>query len=82
MKKVKRILAILGVVLLLSLYVMSFVSSIFAKPYANGLFIASLYCTIAVPILMYGFMVVYKAVHKKEEGISIKELKKKNKKYK
>ena len=79
MKNLKRFVALFGVVLLVSLYIVSLISAIFAKPYANGLFMASLFSTIVVPILIYGFLIVYKQVHKKEDGISIRELKKMNK---
>lgn len=80
MKKAKQIAAIIGIILLLSIYIVTLISAITAKPYANSLFIACLYCTIVIPIVIYGFMVVYKAVHKKnEDEIDIKELKKKNK---
>lgn len=79
MKNLKRFVALFGVVLLVSLYIVSLISAIFAKPYANGLFMASLFCTIVIPILIYGFLIVYKQVHKEEDGISIRELKKMNK---
>ncbi|WP_066715323.1 hypothetical protein [Clostridium sp. Marseille-P299] len=82
MKNVKRVVALAGVVLLLSLYVVSLISAIFAKPYANGLFMASLFCTIVIPILLYGFLIVYRQVHKEDDGISIKELRKMNKEMK
>ena len=42
MKKVKRILAMAGVILLAGLYVAAFVSAILAKPAADGFFKASL----------------------------------------
>lgn len=82
MKKGKRIAALIGVALLIGLYLMTFISSFMAKPYAGGLFMASLFCTVVVPILIYGFLIIYKQVHKGEgeEGISIRELKKRNKK--
>lgn len=79
MKNGKRIAALAGVVLLVVLCIVFFVSAIFAKPESNGLFMASLYSMIAVPILIYGFLLVYKQVSKKDEGISIRKLKKMNK---
>lgn len=80
MKKAKQITAIAGIILLLSLYVVSLISAIAAKPYANSLFTASLFCTIVIPVVIYGFMVIYKAVHKKpDDEVKLTELKKKNK---
>lgn len=81
MKKTKQIVAIIAVVLLLSLYGLSLVSAFMAKPYANGFFMASLFSTIAVPVFLYGLSVVYKMVHKNDEDMSLKELKKQNKEY-
>ena len=54
MKKVKRILAMAGVILLAGLYVAAFVSAILAKPAADGFFKASLLATIIVPLLLPG----------------------------
>ncbi|MBE5960069.1 MAG: hypothetical protein E7256_01585 [Lachnospiraceae bacterium] len=81
MKKVKQIVAIIAVVLLLSLYGLSFVSALMAKPYANGLFMASLFSTIAVPVFIYGLLVVYKMVHRNDEDMSLRELRKQNREY-
>lgn len=66
MKKVKKIAALIGVILILSMYIISFISAIFASEHATGLFISSVFCTIAIPILLYGFILVYKRVHKDE----------------
>ncbi len=78
----KRIFAIVGVIILLALYLVSFISAIFNKPYASGLFMASIFCTIVIPILMYGFLIVYRYVHRDEKtSVSLKDLKRQNKEY-
>jgi uncharacterized membrane protein len=72
--KAKRVIAIVGIVILLSLYVMTLIAAIFAKPYANKFFIASIYCSLIIPVLIYGFMVVSKAFGRKEGELSLSEL--------
>jgi Na+/melibiose symporter-like transporter len=67
MSKVKRVAAIIAIILIASLYLISFISAIFAKENAYGLFMASIFCTVVIPIMMYLFIWVYKMVHKKDE---------------
>lgn len=67
MSKVKRIAAIIGLVLIVSMYFISFLSALFATEYSYGLFMASIFCTIVIPIMIYLFITVYKMVHKKDE---------------
>lgn len=55
-KNVKRILAILMVIFLLSLYVWSFVAALLARPEANRMFWAAVFTTIFLPILFYVFL--------------------------
>lgn len=82
MRNMKRIVALAGVVVLVGVYLTTLITAIFAKSLSSGMFMASLYCTIAVPIIIYGFMTVYKMVHKNDDnGISIRKLKKMNKEY-
>lgn len=72
--KLRRIMAIAGIVILLSLYGVTLVAAIMAKPYANKLFITSIYCSLIIPVLIYGFMVVTRAFGRKEGEISMREL--------
>ena len=67
MNKVKRIAAITGFVLIVSMYVISFISAIIATEYANGLFLASVFSTIVIPIMIYGFIEIYKYVHRNDK---------------
>lgn len=71
MNKFKRIAAITGIILIVSMYVISFASAIFATKYTNGLFLASIFSTVVIPIMIYGAIEIYKYVHrndKKEEN--------------
>lgn len=62
----KRILAIIGVILLLSMYVATFIFAVSSHPAAAGWFKASVYCTIAVPVLLYGYMLIYRYLKNKK----------------
>ncbi len=62
MDKIKRILAWAGIVLLVLMYVLSLVFSLFRSDLGQALFRASLGCTILVPVLLYLFFLVAKAV--------------------
>lgn len=66
MNKVKRIAALVGIVLISSMYLISFISALFASEYALGLFLTSIFSTITIPIMIYGFIAVYKYVHKND----------------
>ncbi|MGB4657763.1 MAG: hypothetical protein WBI07_01125 [Mobilitalea sp.] len=66
MKKVKRISAIVGIILIASMYIISFISAIFATEKAPGLFLASVFCTIVIPIMIHIFIATYKYVHKND----------------
>jgi len=65
--KKKRILALIGVILLASLYLSTLVFALIGTPLANDLFKASVVCTIMVPILLYAFTLVYRLLDKKDE---------------
>lgn len=56
LKKAKRVLAIIGIILLLGLYALTFITSLMASPFANALFIASLVCTGFIPVAIYIFI--------------------------
>lgn len=53
MKKTRRVLAWIGLAVILAMYVISFVCAILATPNRKELFVASAFCTIAVPIFIY-----------------------------
>lgn len=79
----RQILAAVGLLLLVGMYVVSFVLAFMAKPGAEGMFMASLLATIIIPILIYGFLVLDKWARKNApEGMSLKELRQYNKRIK
>ena len=60
MKKTRQILAIIGIVLLLSMYIVCFVLALTGKHEATTMFKAALGATVAVPIVLYAFMMLLK----------------------
>ena len=63
MKKIKQVVAIVMCVLLVGMYVASFVAAVFAKPQAHGLFMASVGMTIMIPLLLYAYTIIYRVIH-------------------
>lgn len=66
MSKVKRIASMIGILLILSLFILSLIAAIFAKKAAMGLFLSAIFSTIVIPIMIYGFVEVYKYVHRND----------------
>ena len=60
MKKVKQILAIIGIVLLVSLYVITIVLALTDDPNTMDAFRASVYCTFLIPVLIWAYSFIYK----------------------
>lgn len=56
LKKIKRVLALIGIILLLGLYGATLITSFIASPAAHTLFIASLVCTGFIPVAIYIFI--------------------------
>lgn len=67
MKKVKRILAILGVVLLLGLYVLTMIMAIFDPTETMNYFMASVVATVMIPTLFWIYMYIYKLMKKNND---------------
>lgn len=61
----KRLFAILGILLLFGIYAMTLVFVLIGSEMAMTAFKASLLCTIAVPCLLYAMVLVYKILSKK-----------------
>ncbi|MCI8683255.1 MAG: hypothetical protein HFH50_09725 [Lachnospiraceae bacterium] len=64
MKKTQRILAILGIVLLLGLYLSTLVFALLGKDFFP-VFMASLFSSFVVPVLIWAYGFVYKLIKKR-----------------
>ena len=79
----KQIAAVVGLLLIVGMYVASFIFALTAKPGAEGMFMASLVATVIVPIVLYIFIALDKWAKKNApEGISLKEMRQYNKRIK
>ena len=63
----KRIIAIIGIAILVLLYIATFISAIFTTPAAPQMFKACIYATIVVPVLFYGYLLIYKVIKQRSE---------------
>lgn len=82
MKKVKQILAILGIVVLLSLYVITLVCAIVDNSNTMRMFQASIVASFIIPVLIWAYGFIYRLIkksskdaeeHAKENKESLKE---------
>lgn len=69
MKNLKRLLAVIGIILLAGMYILSFVFALTDNSNSGGMLMASLYATVFVPILLYAFLLVYKWNRHEDEVI-------------
>ncbi len=58
----KKILAWIGVILLVLLYLLTLISAIIDSPFSKSLFFASVTMTIVLPVLIYGYRLIYKVL--------------------
>jgi uncharacterized membrane protein len=63
MKKINRILAIIMIILLVSMYVMTLIFAITDQTATMGLFKSSLACTFFFPVILYACSLAYKVTH-------------------
>lgn len=61
MKKIQQILAILGIVLLLGLYLTTLILAILGKDFFP-MFMAALLASIALPVLLWVYSYIYKLI--------------------
>lgn len=64
-KKLKQVLALIGIIVLVGLYVLTFIFSLLDFEGAANWFKVSLYSTIIVPILLYAYLLIYKYLNNK-----------------
>ncbi|ROR30366.1 hypothetical protein EDD66_10217 [Mobilisporobacter senegalensis] len=67
MKKTKQTLAILMIVFLVGLYIVTLIAAITSTPATAGLFKASLFATMVLPIMFYIYQMIYKTFKKNNE---------------
>lgn len=63
----KKITAIIGIVILCGLYIATLIAALFTSPQAPQLFKACVYATIAVPVMFYAYLLMYRILKKKAD---------------
>lgn len=67
LKKIKRVAAIIGIVIILGMYAVVFISSLYGTEYSQALFMAALFTTIAVPMVIYILLVFIRIAMKNKQ---------------
>ena len=68
MKKIKRLMAIAGILLLAALYVITLVLTLTDDPNTMNAFRASIYCTVLIPVLIWAYTFIYKLLKNNRPG--------------
>ena len=59
-RTIKRVMAILGIILIVLMYAATFIAAVFVKKYTVRLFLASMIMTMVVPLLLYAYQMTMK----------------------
>lgn len=76
MQKMKRIMAWIGIILLVGLYLITFLLGILGNENTKGMLMASIICTAVVPCLIYGMILLAKVLGKDNDTSDQKDSKK------
>lgn len=67
MKKTKQILAIIGIILLVLLYLSTLICAIIDRTETMRLFMASIFATVVIPVLIWAYTFIYRLIKKDSE---------------
>ena len=67
MKKTKRILALIGVILLVGLYITTLVLAIVDSSATMDLFRGSIFATVVIPTIIWAYTYIYQLFSKKKD---------------
>ena len=67
MKKIKRIAAWIGIIVLAVLYLITFLVGIFGLGSTRGLLMACVACTVIIPVLMYAFLLLARLLESRHQ---------------
>lgn len=67
MKKVKQILAILGIIVLVGLYVSTIICALSASDNFMNMLMTSIYASVIIPVLIWAYSFIYKLIKKDPE---------------
>lgn len=66
-KKVKQVMAIIGLVIIVGMFIVTLVLALSKNPNTRGWFLASIFVTIMVPLIMYICTWLYKLIKKQKD---------------
>ena len=72
MKRTRQIMAIIGIIILVGLYIVTLILAIMNNEYTKRWFTAAIVCTVVVPILIYVYQWLYKLVRKDAQDAKTK----------
>ena len=64
MKKLKQITAMIGVIVLIALYITTFVIALKGGENSGRLLAASIYATVVFPVLLWAYTFIYRLIQK------------------
>lgn len=67
MQKLKRILALIGALLLLGMYGVTLFLGLTANPASQNVLLASIACTVIVPCLLYGMILITRVLDNRDK---------------
>lgn len=67
MQKLKRILALIGALLLLGMYGVTLFLGLTANPASQNMLLASIACTVIVPCLLYGMILITRVLDNRDK---------------
>ena len=63
--KLKRILAMIGAIILIGMYLITLIFAFIDPTAAKNWLMASVACTVIVPVLLYAYILIYRYLKKK-----------------
>ena len=67
MKKIKRILALTGAILLAGMYLLTLVFALIKNKNAANLLMTSIVCTVMIPVLLYACTLIYRLLDRRND---------------
>lgn len=68
MKKTRQILAIIGIILLVGMYISTIFCALSANENFMSMLMASLYASFVIPALIWAYTFIYKLFHKDDDS--------------
>ena len=73
MQKLKRILALAGALLLIAMYLVTLILGLTSSPGSENMLMASIACTVIVPCLLYGIMLLTRVLDRRDRSDNEKQ---------